>query len=76
MNIFSYFRNIIPFLNKHGVNPITGSPLKRNELIKVIFYKNDKDEFADPISFKVFNENTHLALIRPSGYVYCYDTID
>ena len=37
--------------------------------------KNEKDEYQDPISYKVFTENTHIVCIKPSGYVYAYETI-
>jgi hypothetical protein len=36
---------------------------------------NEKGEFEDPISYKVFTENTHIVCVRSSGYVYAYETI-
>ena len=46
------------------------------DLIKLNFHKNDKDEFHDPISFKVFTEFTKIVAIKQSGHVYCFDTIE
>lgn len=37
--------------------------------------KNEKGEYEDPISYKVFTENTHIVCIKTSGHVYAYETI-
>ncbi len=68
--------SIVPFIKKHGRNPITGEPLDPKSLIKMNFHKNSKDQFHCPITFKVFNENTHIACIAKSGNVFSYDAIE
>ena len=55
---------------------MTGNSLKISDLIKLNFYKNDKNEYHDPISFKTFTDFTHIVFIKTTGNVYSYDSID
>lgn len=66
---------VVPFIRKFQKNPVTGKPLKTSELIKMHWSKNEKGEYQDPISYKVFTDYTHIVCIRTSGNVYAYDTI-
>ncbi|KAI4122350.1 MAG: hypothetical protein LQ338_005865 [Usnochroma carphineum] len=68
--------NILPWLKKHGTNPVTGPPLKSADLIKLQFGKNDDGEMVDPVTFKVFTDNTHLVALKNTGNVFAYDTIE
>ncbi|MCJ1283945.1 Peptidyl-prolyl cis-trans isomerase cyp8 [Xylographa opegraphella] len=68
--------NILPWLKKHGTNPVTGLPLKSSELIKLHFAKNDEGEMVDPVTFKVFTDNTHIVALRNTGNVFAYDTVE
>ncbi|KAK8162318.1 cyclophilin-like domain-containing protein [Phyllosticta citrichinensis] len=68
--------NILPWLKKHGTNPVDGSPLKSSNLIKLNFMKNEDGEYADPVTYKVFTENTHLVALKNTGNVYSWDTIE
>ncbi|KAJ9638904.1 cyclophilin peptidyl-prolyl cis-trans isomerase Cyp8 [Coniosporium tulheliwenetii] len=68
--------NILPWLKKHGTNPVDGSPLKSSELIKLNFAKNDDGEYVDPVTYKVFTDNTHIVALRNSGNVFAWDTIE
>jgi peptidyl-prolyl cis-trans isomerase-like protein 2 len=68
--------NIIPWLKKHGTNPITGGLLELKDLIKLNWSKNANSEYQCPITFKAFNDHTHIVFIKPSGNVYAYDAID
>ncbi|KAI4175911.1 MAG: hypothetical protein LQ346_007990 [Caloplaca aetnensis] len=68
--------NILPWLKKHGTNPVTGAPLKSADLIKLQFTTNDDGEKVDPVTFKVFTDNTHLVALRNTGNVFAYDTIE
>ncbi|KAI5367533.1 Putative cyclophilin-type peptidyl-prolyl cis-trans isomerase domain, U-box [Septoria linicola] len=67
--------NILPWIKKHGTNPINGQPLKSSELIKLNFAKNEEGEYVDPVTFKVITDNTHLVGIKTTGNVYSYDTV-
>lgn len=67
--------HILPWLKKHGTNPITGESLKSSELIKLHFAKNDEGELVDPVTFKVFTDNTHIVTLSNTGNVYAWDTV-
>nr|CUU00241.1 hypothetical transcript [Hymenolepis microstoma] len=49
--------------------------MKVSELIKLNFHKNADGKFHCPITFKVFNQNTHIVAIRPTGNVYAYEDL-
>lgn len=68
--------NIIPYIKKYGTNPVTGEKLEAKNLIKLNFFKNDKDEYYCPVTFKVFTDHTAIAAIKTSGNVFAYDTIE
>jgi peptidyl-prolyl cis-trans isomerase-like protein 2 len=68
--------NILPWLKKHGTNPVTGAPLDSKDLIKLCFAKNEDGEVVDPVTFKVLGDNTHIAAIGKTGNVFAYDTIE
>lgn len=68
--------NILPWLKKHGTNPVDGTPLKSADLIKLNFAKNEDDEYVDPVTYKVFTDNTHIVALKNTGNVFAYDTIE
>ncbi|KAL8784677.1 MAG: hypothetical protein Q9195_008938 [Heterodermia aff. obscurata] len=68
--------NILPWLLKHGTNPVNGAPLKSTELVKLNFAKNDDGEMVDPVTYKVFTDNTHMVALRNTGNVFAYDTVE
>lgn len=49
--------------------------MKAGELIKLNFHKNANGKYHCPITFKVFNQNTHIAAIRTTGNVYAYEVV-
>lgn len=83
---------ISSWLDKHGTNPVDGKPLAAKDLIKLNFARNaDTDSRAtstglsdgqgdliDPVSFKVFTDNTHIVAIRHGTYanVFAWDTVE
>lgn len=80
---------ISTWLAKHGTNPVTGKPLKEKDLIKLNFARNgDADvgstgqdglgEMVDPVTFKVFTDNTHIVAIRhgTEGNVFAWETVE
>jgi peptidyl-prolyl cis-trans isomerase-like 2 len=73
--VFDY-ENILEWLKKHGTNPVDGTPLKSAELIKLNFAKNDDGEYVDPVTYKVFTDNTHIVALRNTGNVFSWDTIE
>ncbi|EEP80104.1 conserved hypothetical protein [Uncinocarpus reesii 1704] len=68
--------HILPWLKKHGTNPVNGEPLKSSDLIKLNFAKNDAGEYVDPVTFKVFTDNTHIVALKPTGNVFAWDTVE
>ena len=53
-----------------------GKPLKSAELITLHFSKNDDGEMVDPVTFKVFTDNSHIVALRNTGNVFAYDTVE
>lgn len=79
---------ISTWLAKHGTNPVTGKPLKEKDLIKLNFARNGdtdvgngqegKGEMVDPVTFKVFTDNTHIVAIRhgTEANVFAWETVE
>jgi peptidyl-prolyl cis-trans isomerase-like protein 2 len=83
---------ISQWLEKHGTNPVTGKPLKDNDLIKLNFARNGdtdaydggggagegKGEMVDPVTFKVFTDNTYIVAIRHGNQanVFAWETVE
>ena len=65
--------SIVPEIQKHGRNPITGTPLKQADLIKLNFHKNDDGDFHCPATYKPLTSNSHIIAIRETGNVYSYE---
>ncbi|KAI0389859.1 hypothetical protein F5Y17DRAFT_462312 [Xylariaceae sp. FL0594] len=83
---------ISKWLESHKTNPVNGEPLAARDLIKLNFARNadvdskaadgtgsdGKGDLIDPVTFKVFTDNTHIVAIRHGNYanVFAYDTIE
>lgn len=70
---------ISDWLAKHGTNPVDGTPLKDKELIKLNFTRSSDDaDMVDPVTFKVFTDNTHIVAIRHGNEanVFAFETIE
>jgi len=68
--------NIIPFLKKHKVNPVTGQPMRASSLVPLHFYKNADGVWHCPISNIVFTDHTHIVAIKTTGNVYAFKSVD
>lgn len=68
--------HILPWLKKHGTNPVDGTPLKSSQLIKLHFARNDDGEYIDPVTFKPFTDNSHIVALRNTGNVFGWDTLE
>jgi peptidyl-prolyl cis-trans isomerase-like protein 2 len=69
--------HVLTWLAKHpNTNPTDGTPLKRDDLITLNFAKNEDGEYVDPVTFKVFTDNTHIVALKKSGNVFAWDTVE
>lgn len=69
--------HILTWLQKHrDTNPVDGTPLKRANLITLHFAKNEEGEYVDPVTYKVFTDNTHIVALRNTGNVFAWDTVE
>lgn len=64
--------NIVPYLRKHGRNPMSGEPMQQSDLIKLNFHKNEAGEYHCPVTYKTFTEHSHIVAVRETGNVYSY----
>lgn len=79
---------ISAWFEKQGhTNPVTGKPLAPKDLVALRFARNSDSstaggdeggEMIDPVSFKVFTDNTHIVAIRHGTYanVFAWDTVE
>ncbi|KAL0930767.1 uncharacterized protein CTRU02_213502 [Colletotrichum truncatum] len=81
---------ISAWLDKHKTNPVNGKPLNSKDLIKLNFARNaatdsrapdssdGQGDLIDPVSFKVFTDNTHIVAIRHGTYanVFAWETVE
>ncbi|KAJ3702865.1 hypothetical protein LUZ61_006570 [Rhynchospora tenuis] len=73
-NVFDMM-NIMSYIKKFGKHPVSGAPLKFEDLIPLIFHKNSDGEFHCPVLNKVFTEFTHIVAVKTTGNVFCYEAI-
>lgn len=67
--------HIVPYIRKYGRNPVTGAPMKQEDLIPLTFHKNAEGEYHCPVLNKVFTEFTHIVAVRTTGNVFCYEAV-
>lgn len=67
--------HIIPYIRKYGKHPVTGVPLKQEDLIPLTFHKNSEGEYHCPVLNKVFTEFTHIVAVKTTGNVFSYEAI-
>ncbi|ESK97969.1 cyclophilin family peptidyl-prolyl cis-trans isomerase cyp8 [Moniliophthora roreri MCA 2997] len=69
--------NIIPWLKQHdNTHPITKEPLTPADLITLHYSRKEASgEIHDPISFKPFNEHSHIVAIATTGNVFLAESI-
>ncbi|KAL9461226.1 hypothetical protein AB3S75_004264 [Citrus x aurantiifolia] len=67
--------SITPYIRKYGKHPVTGTPLKLEDLIPLTFHKNAEGEYHCPVLNKVFTEFTHIVAVKTTGNVFCFEAI-
>ena len=68
--------NILSWLLKYSTDPVVGKKLSVDDLIRLNFARNEQGEYVDPVTFKVFTNNSHMVAIKPTGNVFSYDTVE
>ena len=54
---------------------MTKEPLKPEDLIKLNYSRKTTGEYHDPISFKPFNEHSHIVAVATTGNVYLAESV-
>lgn len=67
--------NVVPYVRKFHVHPISGEPLETKDLIKLHFNKTADGKLQCPVLYKDFNKHSHVVAIRTTGNVYSYDAV-
>lgn len=68
--------NVLPWIQKHGLSPASGGKLAAGDLVPLHFSKNEATgQWHDPVSFKAFNDSTHLVAVATTGNVFAHDTV-
>uniref|UniRef100_A0A0R3RRP2 RING-type E3 ubiquitin-protein ligase PPIL2 n=1 Tax=Elaeophora elaphi TaxID=1147741 RepID=A0A0R3RRP2_9BILA len=67
---------IIPYLKKYGVNPVTGKKMAAKELIHLKFDKDTDGNFRCPVTFRVFTPTSHIVAICQTGNVYSLEAVE
>lgn len=68
-------KNVIPYVKKYGVNPITGGRMEVKELVPLHFHKNADGKLQCPVTFKELGNNSHVVANMASGHVYSYEAV-
>lgn len=68
--------NLVPYLIAHKKNPVTGDSMTAKDIIRLNMVKNNDGLWHCPVTFKVFNNNSHVVAIRNTGNVYCFDAVN
>ncbi|KAJ1966368.1 cyclophilin peptidyl-prolyl cis-trans isomerase Cyp8 [Dispira parvispora] len=67
--------NIKAYAQRTPINPVTGDPLRINQLIRLHYHRNSEGQYCCPVSYKVFNDYSHIVAIRPTGNVFSYESV-
>eukprot|EP00914_Ancora_sagittata_P002435 GHVO01005363.1.p1 GENE.GHVO01005363.1~~GHVO01005363.1.p1 ORF type:complete len:500 (+),score=117.91 GHVO01005363.1:21-1520(+) len=67
---------ILKFIRVHKKNPVDGTPLTPKMLTPLKFHKNSSDEYACPVTHKVFTAHSHIVANAVSGNVYLNEAVD
>lgn len=55
--------------------PVTGAPLDPSSLITLHYTRDAKGEYHDPVSFKRFNEHSHIVAVATTGNVFLAESV-
>lgn len=69
-------QNIVPFVQKFGVDPYDGEKTDMKSLVKLNLHKNQSGQYHCPVLFKAFTQNSHIVAIRTTGNVFSYEAVE
>ena len=64
------------WLKKHDTNPINGDKLSEKNLIPLHFRRNEAGDYVDPVTYKVFTDNSHIVALKHTGNVFAWETVE
>ena len=67
--------NLVPFVQQHKQDPITGEPMTLKDITKLHFHKNADGKYICPSTYKEFTDFSHIVAIKTSGEVYSWDAV-
>lgn len=67
--------HIVPYLKKHGINPVTGKKMSSKELIHLNFDKDDQGNYRCPVTFRSFTPTSNIVAVRQTGNVYALEAV-
>lgn len=69
-------KNILGYIKRFGLHPVTGGKLEKSELLPLHFHSNAEGKLHCPVTFKVFGNHTHVVLNLKSGHIYSFEAVD
>lgn len=67
--------NLQEFLARYKVSPATGEAAAPQDIISLHLARNEAGNYFDPVTMKEYTDYSHLVAVRPTGYVYLWDTV-
>lgn len=64
---------VVKFLEKFQVHPITGRKVSSKDLIELKFHKNNENQYHCPVIYKLLNQHSKIVANKKSGHVYMYE---
>lgn len=68
--------NIVPYLKRYKVSPITGARMEVSELIPLNFHTNAEGKHHCPVTFKALGDHSHVVFNAVTGHVYSYEAVE
>lgn len=68
--------HIVPYIRKHGNNPVTGETLDTKDLTRLTIHKNADGQYYCPVTLRNFHENLHIVANKKTGHVYAMEAIE
>lgn len=76
IKISNYFRPILQYIKRHGINPVTGKKLKAEDLVDLHFSYDNEGNFQCPVTFRTLTPSSVIVVIRTTGNVYSQDAVE